>query len=785
MAKTDNNDDREEIKSEIQNLDSMISQLLKDSSSQIAGATQSSSAVNLYDEYSNLVRSGSYNYYKSKSNNVNYYNYLANSLMGRRPNPNKDGKNSDVEARLNMERLFQNGDTQLTSLFFTQASDVHHICDEVESVCAYMYQLDEAINVIRDNVLNVEQTTNGLPFDIKFSTGDGHDEEYAKIVGECYKDSGMHRKMNQHVAPKTLKFGRYYVMTIPYSEIGVKMLNNKTNGTHNVFNFIGAPMNSMNPVHESVEIPENYKMCMESVDALLDGVYGDTESEDAHRSQQSITFESRFGKKDNLRDIIKYNIDNLLVDDENTPPNVTGIQESVFGEMSDDLKTMVNTALKRAGNMSTGSKKSIKNEDKNIADAVIDPSTVDSIPGCFTKLVDPRQMVPIKIFDHVIGYYYFENYDYARMGTSVTDMLTNQINFNEQNMVIDNMVRAILGGLKYGDILNGDDNFKSMILNCILYAEKRQNPIKIKFVPVEFVTEFATNKDENGNGQPVLLKSLVFGRLYTSLLLFMITAILTKSTDKEFYYLHDGLLSKSYEEQVNDVIDQFRNGNIDISQVLNGDILHGNRAINKRYFMCTGTQDIKPFDMEVVSGQQIDIHNDLLTDLKKMAIGSTGVPSVAIDYMDEVEFATILKMTNTKVMTRCNDIQVDFNEPITELCKKLTKFNRPNAIPDSAYDTMECVLRTNNTINNNIIGDELNNNIATADNMVETFYGNNAESNSPTVPYEKDEMRKRLIMKMSSSLPWGFMEEELADVKLEAKRRMEEEKIKSSSDEAE
>ena len=137
MAKTDNNDDREEIKSEIQNLDSMISQLLKDSSSQIAGATQSSSAVNLYDEYSNLVRSGSYNYYKSKSNNVNYYNYLANSLMGRRPNPNKDGKNSDVEARLNMERLFQNGDTQLTSLFFTQASDVHHICDEVESVFAY------------------------------------------------------------------------------------------------------------------------------------------------------------------------------------------------------------------------------------------------------------------------------------------------------------------------------------------------------------------------------------------------------------------------------------------------------------------------------------------------------------------------------------------------------------------------------------------------------------------------------------------------------------------------
>lgn len=779
MAKIDSNDEREELKSEIRNLDSMVGQLLKDTSNQIAGATQSTSTVNLYDEYSNLVRSGSYNFYKSKSNNVSYYNYLANSLMGKRANPKKDTKQDNIEARLNMERIFQNGDTQLASLFFTQASDIHHICDEVESVCAYMYQLDEAINVIRDNVMNVEQTTNGLPFDIKFNSGDGHDEEYAKIVEECYKSSGMHRKMNQHVVPKSLKFGRYYVMTVPYSEIGVKMMANKNNGTHNLFNYMGSPMNSMGPVHESMDIPENYKMCMENVDALLNGVYGS----DENRSQQSITFETKFGKKDNLKDIIKYNIDNLLVDDEDTPPNVTGIQESVFGEMSDDLKTIVNSALKRAGGMAPKSTKSVKNEDKNIADAVIDPSTVDSIPGCFVKLVDPRMMVPIKIFDHIIGYYYFENYDYARMGTTVTDMLTNQINFNEQNMVIDNMVRAILGGLKYGDILNGDDNFKSMILNCILYAEKRQNPIKIKFVPVEFVTEFATNKDENNNGQPVLLKSLVFGRLYVSLLLFNITAILTKSTDTEFYYLHDGLLSQSYEDQVNDIIDQFRNGNIDISQVLNGDILHGNRSINKRYFMCTGPQDIQPFNMEVISGQSIDIHNDLLTDLKKMTIGSTGVPSVAIDYMDEVEFATILKMTNTKVMTRCNDIQVDYNDPITELCKKITKFNRPNAIPEEAYETMECTLRTNNTINNNIIGDELNNNIATADNMVETYYGNNAESSSPVVPYEKDEMRKRLIMKMSSSLPWGFMEENLEDVKIEAKRKMEEEKIKTSEGE--
>ena len=36
--------------------------------------------------------------------------------------------------------------------------------------------------------------------------------------------------------------------------------------------------------------------------------------------------------------------------------------------MSDDLKTIVNSALKRAGGMAPKSTKSVKNEDKNIAD---------------------------------------------------------------------------------------------------------------------------------------------------------------------------------------------------------------------------------------------------------------------------------------------------------------------------------------------------------------------------------------------------------------------------------
>ena len=272
------------------------------------------------------------------------------------------------------------------------------------------------------------------------------------------------------------------------------------------------------------------------------------------------------------------------------------------------------------------------------------------------------------------------------------------------------------------------------------------------------------------------------------MLMFMITSIVTKSTDTEFYYIKEGALTSTYQDQVADIIEAMRNSNIDISNIINGNLLHGNRAINKRYFMSTGTQDIKPFDVEVVSGQQIDTHTDFLNDLKKMAIGSTGVPSVAIDYMDEVEYATILKMTNLKTTTRANTIQTSLNgsidDGITGLTIKLVSYNSPNAIPEEDLVKCRCVLRKNNTINNNVSADEINNNIATVDNMIETWYKGQNTENPQMIEFEKEEMRKRMIITMSPSLPWGELKRIENDVKIEAKIRYEKNQLMNKQQES-
>ena len=48
---------------------------------------------------------------------------------------------------------------------------------------------------------------------------------------------------------------------------------------------------------------------------------------------------------------------------------------------------------------------------------------------------------------------------------------------------------------------------------------------------------------------------------------------------------------------------------------------------------------------------------------------------------------------------------------------------------------------------------------------------NETSQNSEITPFQRDEMKKRLVMTMSPSLPWGEMLKIAEEVKLEAKIR--------------
>ena len=84
-----------------------------------------------------------------------------------------------------------------------------------------------------------------------------------------------------------------------------------------------------------------------------------------------------------------------------------------------------------------------------------------------------------------------------------------------------------------------------------------------------------------------------------------------------------------------------------------------------------GTRPITP---EVISGQDVNMDEDFLRYLIKSIILSFNVPSVVVDYTNEVEFAKTLSMANLDVATSSALAQAELNIPLTEMLRRVLAY---------------------------------------------------------------------------------------------------------------
>lgn len=828
--------------SRMEDMNKELVSLLRSETTALTGddVGRSDELLSIHHRYNNVIQQDYQGIRSSKDTTDSTYEYIVNALIGRKDysqasrqfrsqNFTTGNKTQDKMLKnMQLEKLFTMGDTQIASYFLSSSSDIIHIYDEIDSVCGYFYQLEEANLITRDNVLRAEQVNEDISMNIEFPGVTDDVSSYVSIVKKALTYQNISVKLRDHVVPKAIKYGTYYTMQIPYSEIGPKLMT--LNGSHGV-GYGGYAFYESTDTHalfgDDTE-GSSLSSCMENVTAIFEGFMEESNGKREYPKHIMETIET-----------IKENMSQIFVCEDTSVPDVNGlgshkqINEHIQKAVADAIKaaqeklanedTDFRTSAKiivRSGNQNQSlsewcesgkgyfvnfedeikkqstevgsladnetlnqmaeksSKRTEKGSDQPTIYKVFGDNTIDTAQlkesenmlGCHIQLVDPRQLIPIKIFDYTIGYYYFENYDFAKMGTSISDIMSNQMNFNQRNMVIDGIVDSVLKNLNYGDVLKGDKQLRSMVLNCILYAEKRDNPVRIKFIRPDYVIPWRTNLDEHDNGQPVMLRSLLYARLYTSLVLFYTTAIITKSTDSEFYYLKESALDGNINNQISDMMDQLEDSNVDPIQIANGNILHGNRAINKRYFVNMGTSDIKPFEMDVVSGQNIDLHNEFITDLKKMAIGATSVPAIMVDYVDEIEYATMLGMANIKHLTRCNSIKRDFNGPLTDLGKTLVRNCYPNAIPDNILDKMKISLRESKVINNNMTSQQLNDNQGVAEAMVKAWIGGDNTNPPEITAFIVEDMTRQLLIERTPSAPWELLPDMYNKALLNAKK---------------
>lgn len=772
------------VAKEIEMLQKHLSDMMKSEQRSLQGSTEDrqSQMTRLHSRFLNMINMDLQDASKRKSPNQSTYDYIASAITGRgKIDPND--ANQKASLRNDLQRLFSGGDMEISSYFISNGISNMQIYDEIDSVCAYMYQLDEAVDMIRDNVCASEEVSQGISMDIKFQGMTDEDaSEYKEDIISMFQVTGLSRKLKSHTFREGIKYGRTYMMFVPHSEIGEKFSNLRGGFgmTENTAVFEqhepAADQGGKKPLNES---KDDLQIAMESVAELFDIEPKKHEEWKKKRDKGQFTR----GEDDHthvMYEKVCENLKSITICENEEAPNVTGFSYEKWGSMDAKVTDAIKKAMEKGWKMP---KNASRKGSKEYADGLIDSSKTQGIKGCYIKMVDPREMAPIKIFDYTIGYYYCENFSHDYAGTTLTDLLSNTMRFDQKTQTIDRLVDSVLGKLKYGDILAGDEQFRRLILNCLLYTEQRDNPLRIKFVPCEYVVEFKTNLDKNENGQPVLLRSLFFGRLYISLLLFYITAIITKSTDSEFYYMNESAIEPAFANQVAEIMDQLQECNVDPIAIANGYALNASKAINKRYFMSMGTAGNKPFDIDVMSGQNIDIHNEFLNEIKKMAISSTSVSSVMLDAVDEVEYASMLSMLNIKNMRRTLMIQEDFNPSITEAAKILARIT--TNIPPDIIDKMIITLRPPKNIQNSISSNELNDVAGIADTMVRSFYRGD-ESSGELSEFDKrvmDAVKRTLIIDLSPSAPWEKMDKLVADSIMRVKVEMERDKLVKTGEE--
>lgn len=730
---------------DIKKLNKNQSDLINRNNTMIGGNDEKRDAeVNkIISDVRNLVTSDTITTRTNKPAGTSSYEYIVGSMTGG-VKRDKDGKKvSPTIAQNNMFDNIFSKDSNVAAMFLNSNSSYVTICDEIESVCGFMFQLNDAIDIIRDNVLACEQVNEDISMEFSFGATTEQDdsrsaENTIRSIGKKYK---LINKLRDHIVPNGVKYGNYYVLTIPYTEI-MQMIAR------------GAG------VRESAEQQVTLESCID-IEKLKELKFEDSES--MNPILETIT--------DNLGRI------SICESEQQFGSHIPSSLVSFSDNTNKIFKDIVTRGNKQ------GEKNITNHEQELLNDAVKDIDNLSAIPGCHIELVDPRKIVPVKILDHVIGYYYFDNYDYTQMGSSITDIMSNRINHNDRNMIIDNVVNNILGTLKYGDLLQSNNDFRSLILNSLLYKERVNNPIRVRFIPPQYVTHFKTNVDEDGNGRPVLLRSLFYARLYTTLLLFNFSTILTKSTDTEFYYLNESAISAKYTNRISEFQEQLQMSSIDPSQIISGDILHGNSAIIKRHFLPKGSNGEKLFDMEVVSGQNVDIHSEFMQDLKNSAISSTGVPAVMVDYTNEIEYARMFASANIKHLRACMSIQADFNDSITELYRKIIHFEGVTSIAPELIESMEIRLKKPKVIQNNLSADSVGSVVNTVEQMIGVYMGGNANGLTPKQEILKDEMIKRIVMDRTPDLPWDLLGSLVDELNMNAELRNIENKILSDNSE--
>lgn len=692
-----------------------------------------------------------------------------------------DNKTAAAEELLNNQFMSMTGEEYSTMQSFIYDAYRNRLLEQsdLHEVSTQLIELSEAILITRDAIISADVVEGRMSRSFSFDNIDENEiDNNTSIIKNMEEKFKLLEKIKNFIIPKTLEYGEYYAYVMPYSKLFNDFMKSKEKDFGGRFYKESTLMENMSE-HE-VETKKSNKKEKSEFDTFIESAYEKFTIQDKTKSKP--LYESATTSKDNgvskeeFKKDMKNLLSNITVCNESVPLPILeeGFEslayykeytESVMTEADDSKKTdsdwfnKVNDASVSSEGISFSSDSKKKEKTK-----------FDDITDCYVRMIEPTRMIPIKIMNTKIGYYYVQDEDITPLSGAVSSTLYFS-KFDEhrrESTIIDSIAERVVKSFDK-PFLQNNIKFKEAIVDCINYYNLNEKKLKFQFIPAEYVQEFKIDEDVNGNGTSMIKKSLFYAKLYLMLLLFKIMTIILNSNDTKVNYIKQSGIDKNIANKVQEIARIRQSRQINITDLFSYTTLINKVGNGSEMYIPTGRSGERPIETEILAGQDVQLNTDLLEMLKNAYILGTGVPAAIVNYMQEADFAKVIEQNNTKFNGRVVNYQLDFNNNITELYKKIMRWS--TNIPENVINNFKFILQPPKTVAINTKSELISQFTALSDFLVQLLYDDPNQSMNAEDLQKEIKMFKKLLAK--EQLPMIDMEkvEELMEkASLESKR---------------
>lgn len=504
--------------------------------------------------------------------------------------------------------IFENDEAGLFQFFQQRYQNQNLLYEDLNMIKTQLFELKEAVLSFRDAIVTADDISNDVSRTLSFSNLIDNAEQqasYVNTIETLEKKLKLLTKIKNQIVPNVLTYGKYYVYVCPYSKLFQEQYDKKNKDPHYMFN-----------VKESID--EDFIKSLRSDDVISK----------TNINEKSLT--------ETVNDITK---DINVINDCVSIPLIEGVD---LAELMDhrQFKKKTSEYTENLEPTTSDGTVDLNNTKKTKSDKF------DEYSGCYIKYIDPRQMIPVKILDTTIGYYYVHGTDFQVnkspfsttitvtniRGGSGTYQNTEDIETVFLSKITDKIVKSF--DKKF---LETNAKFKELILNALMYNDLYKRELRFQFIPAEYVVEYNINEDENGEGQSILKDSLFYAKLYLALLVFKMISIITKSNDTRVYYIKNSGIDQNITNKVQEVARSIKGRQINFMDLLNYNSIISKIGANKELFIPTGRSGERGIEFDILSGQDIPLNTDLMEMLHQNMVNGTGCPSVIMNFVNEAD----------------------------------------------------------------------------------------------------------------------------------------------------